>query len=101
MRTLMIAAIVCAIMVVTDAHGESFMVLEIQGDLSAAFLLDQDTGVEWEVATGDMIAAWTVEEITTDSVLLSKTGEDGMILMTRIPFVSASIAVPVISVESP
>jgi len=101
MRIVILATILCIVMIATNLYSESFMIVEVQEDLSTAILLDQDTGQEWEVAVGDMIGEWTVEEITTGFVSISKIGDDGMVLMTKIPSLSGSFATPVISVESP
>jgi len=101
MKIVIIAAILCAVMIAPDAYSESFMVLEVQDDLSTALLLDQDTGQEWNTAAGEMVGEWTVEEITLNFVNISKPGDDGMMLMTKIPVLSESIATPVISLESP
>ena len=101
MKIVIIATILCAVMIASDSYSESFMVVEVQDDLSTALLLDQDTGQGWEVAAGNMVGEWTVEEITADFVSISKPGDDGMMLMTRIPFFSEPIATPVTSVESP
>ena len=101
MRIVIIATVLCAAMITTEAYSESFMVIEIQNDLSTALLLDQDTSQEWEVAAGDMAGEWTVEEIKSDCVTISKPGDDGIMLMTKIPFQSGSLAEPVITLESP
>ena len=101
MRIVILAIILCTVMISNNVYSESFIIVEVQDDLSTAILLDQDTSQEWEVSVGDMIGEWTVEEITSGFVSITKPGDDGMMLMTKIPSLSGSFATPVISVESP
>ena len=101
MRIILITMVLYTLMAAGEAYCASFMVVAVRDDASAAFLLDQDTGREWEVAAGDMIDQWTVEEITIDSITLSQPGDDGMVLTTVIPASPAPVALPVISVRTP
>ena len=100
MRIVILATILYTVMI-ANVYSESFMIVEIQEDLTTAILLDQDTGQEWEISVCDMIGEWTVEEITAGFVNISKPGDDGMMQMIKIPSLTESLATPVIAVESP